>query len=101
MAINLSPEVLSDARKLISAGADTELILVFLRDRGLDKIDSNFALRELFGATTSEAKNLIDLSEAWSDRFYSDMQLRETARQALRQLAAENDPDFKIQIDRD
>jgi hypothetical protein len=27
------------------------------------------------GATTTEAKNLIDLSDAWSDRFYSDIDL--------------------------
>jgi hypothetical protein len=99
MTTNLSVEVLSEARKLISAGVDTELILVFLRDRGFDKIDSNSALRQLFGASTTEAKNLIDLSEAWSDRFYSDTQLRETAREALRHLAAENDPNFKIRID--
>ena len=29
--------VLEDARKLMKAGADVELVLLFLRDRGLDQ----------------------------------------------------------------
>jgi len=42
----------------------------------------------------SEAKNLIDLSQAWSDTYDSDMQLRETAREALRQLVDSKSPDL-------
>ena len=37
-----------------------------------------------------EAKDLIDHSSAWSDRFQSDMKFRETALQVLRDLVAES-----------
>lgn len=92
--MKLDPEIIEDTRKLIRGGAGTELILVFLRDRGFHKIESNYALRELLGMKPSEAKNLIDLSQAWSDTFDSDMRLRETAREALRQLADSKSPDL-------
>ncbi len=88
----INPEVLDDARRLIHAGADRELILVFLRDRGFDKIDSINSVRSLFGKNMPEAKSLVDHSQAWSDRYESDMQLREAAREALRQLADSNSP---------
>ncbi|SRR6266700_6875665 len=92
--MKLDHETLQDARKLLQAGADAELILVFLRDRGFHKIESNYALRELLGMKPSEAKNLIDLSKAWSDTYESDLRLRETAREALRQLADSKSPDL-------
>lgn len=92
--MKLDLEILEDARRLLEAGADVELILVFLRDRGFQKIESNYALRNLVGINPSEAKNLVDLSQAWSDMYETDMRLRETAREALRQLAASNSPDL-------
>jgi hypothetical protein len=92
--MKLDQETLQDARKLLQAGADVELILVFLRDRGFHKIESNYALRELLGMEPPDAKNLIDLSKAWSDNFYSDLRLREAAREALRQLATSKPPDL-------
>jgi hypothetical protein len=39
-----------------------------------------------------EAKELIDHSAAWSDRFERDMDFHERAMRALRDLAASNDP---------
>jgi hypothetical protein len=92
--MKLDHETLQDARKLLQAGADTELILVFLRDRGFHKIESNYALRELLGVKPSAAKNLVDLSQAWSDTYQSDMRLREAAREALRQLADSKSQDL-------
>ena len=88
------PEVVEDARKLMQAGADAELILVFLRDRGLDMADCIYSVQDLFRNQFSEAKNLVVLSQAWSDRYESDTQLRESAREALRRLAASNAPDL-------
>ena len=75
-------DLLADARKLIAAGADKEMIVLFLRDKGLNKIASIRAIRALFTNSTSEAKTLVDESKAWSDRFYSDLDLRDKARQA-------------------
>lgn len=88
----INPEVLDDARRLLHAGANRELVLVFLRDRGFDKIDSINSIRTLFGKSMPEAKALVDHSQAWSDRYDSDMQLREAVREALRQLVDSNSP---------
>lgn len=88
------PEVVADAHRLAAAGADRETILVFVRDRAFDKIDSINVLRTLYGLTMPEAKQLVDHSAAWSDRFYTDMELHKTAWKALRDLAASNDPEL-------
>jgi hypothetical protein len=96
------PNVVADAHRLASAGADEETILVFLRDRRFNKIDSIKVMRSLYGLSMPDAKNLVDHSAAWSDRFYSDMQLRETALRVLRNIAASQDPSLpKIIIEGD
>lgn len=89
----LDPEIVADSERLVAAGADRETILVFLRDRKLDKIDSIKTVRILYGLSMPEAKDLIDNSAAWSDRFESDMKFRETALQVLKDLAAESATD--------
>jgi ribosomal protein L7/L12 len=61
------------ARRLAAAGADCETILVFLRDRGFDKIDSIKTMRMLYSLSMPEAKDMIDHSVAWSDRLHSDI----------------------------
>lgn len=95
----INQAVLEDARKLMVAGADVELILLFLRDRGFDKIDSINTVRALMGKSMPEAKELIDRSEAWSDHFYSDQDLHDKARRALLELAASGDKDLpKIEL---
>lgn len=95
-------QVIADATRLVAAGADREMVLVFLRDRGFDKIDSINTIRGLYGLTMNEAKDLIDESSAWSDRFDSDMKFREMAVRLLRDLAAESaktDDAMKITFD--
>ncbi len=87
------PEIIADAHRLAAAGADRETVLVFLRDKGFNKIDSIKTIRPLYGLSMPEAKDLVDHSAAWSDRFYSDMDFRETALRALRDIAAENAQD--------
>jgi ribosomal protein L7/L12 len=86
--MDLDPETLEDGRRLIRAGADRELLLVFFRDRGFDKVDSIWAMKNILGVEFEDAKNLVDLSHAWSDRYESDFKLKEVAREALRELAA-------------
>jgi len=87
-----SPDVVADANRLAATGADRETILVFLRDRGFNKIDSIKTIRDLYGLSMPEAKDLIDHSVAWSDRFDTDMQFREEARRAFHDLAESKDP---------
>lgn len=86
------PEVVSDAHRLAAVGADRETVLLFLRDNGFAKIDSIKTIRGLYGLSMPEAKDLIDQSAAWSDRFHADMEFRKTAERAFRDLAASNDP---------
>jgi Ribosomal protein L7/L12 C-terminal domain len=86
------PEVVADADRLATAGADPETILVFLREKGFNKIDCIKTVRGLYSLSMPEAKDLIDRSAAWSDRFQYDMEFRDSAVRALRDLAASKDP---------
>lgn len=86
-------EIVADAHRLAAAGADRETILVFLREKGFDKIDSVKTIRGLYGLSLPQAKHLVDHSAAWSDRFLHDMKFRETATQVIRGLAAEGADD--------
>jgi hypothetical protein len=91
--------VLEDARKLMTAGADLELILLFLRSRGFDQIDSITAIRALTGVSRDDAKKLVCYSKAWADRFNSVQELHDKARKALLELAASGDKDLpKIEL---
>lgn len=83
--------VLEDARKLMKAGADVELVLLFFRDRGLDQCDSIIAIRALTAMSHNEAKKLVCLSKAWADRFDSVQQLHDQAVKAIRELAASDE----------
>jgi len=96
----LKQEVIDNARRLAAAGARLEMILMFLREKGFDKIDSINTIRALCGKSTAESKEVVDHSETWSDRFRSDMEFRENAWRALRQIAASQDPSLpKITIE--
>ncbi len=89
-----NPEAVEDARRLSQAGADVELVLLFLRDRGLDQPDCIYALEALLGLQFSEAKNTVVHSKAWSDQYKSDTQIRDATREALRQLAESKSRDL-------
>jgi hypothetical protein len=99
---NLKQEIIDDAHRLAGGGASVEMILVFLRERGAGKIDSIKVIRALYGKTMPEAKEIVDYSSAWSDRFQRDMEFRETSWRALRDIAASQDPSLpKIIIEGD
>jgi len=99
---NLKQAIVEDGRRLAGGGASLEMILLFFRERGFDKIDSINSIRVLYGKSVSEAKDIIDGSETWSDRFHSDAQFHEAAWEALREIAASGDPSLpKIIIEGD
>jgi ribosomal protein L7/L12 len=87
-------KLLEDARVLIEAGADREMILLFFRDNGMNKIDSIKSVRLLYKMSMAEAKELVHRSNTWADCFHRDEELHETARRALQDLAASNDPNL-------
>ena len=78
----------------MKAGADIELILLFLRDRGFDQIDSITTIQVLMEMSHAEAKKLICFSKAWSDRFYRVQDLHDKACKALHELAASGDKEL-------
>jgi RNAse (barnase) inhibitor barstar len=78
-----------DAAKLLGVGADSELVLAFLRERGMSRIDSIYAISALTGEPVSSSKILVDNSQTWSNRYDSDTAFRNAAREALRDLGWE------------
>ena len=92
------PRVVDDAHRLAQAGASREMILLFLRENGFNKIDSIKTIRTLYGLTMQDAKEVVDNSDAWSDRFYADQKLHETAMQALQDMVAENPDEIQIKF---
>jgi hypothetical protein len=79
-----------DAQRLLQGGADPELVLSFLRERGVDKLDSTYAMASLLAKSVSEAKALVDDSQTWSDQYDEDEKFRNAAREALRDLDLDN-----------
>lgn len=80
-------EPFRDAQRLLQSGAELELILLFLRDRGYGQQDSIYAIAGLIDESIPKAKTLVDHSQTWSAHLYEqDARLRELARKALRDL---------------
>jgi len=80
-------EAFQDARRLLGSGADVELTLLFLQDRGYGHVDSIYAIAALLKKGIPEAKALVDQSQIWSTQLRDDdLKRRESARRALRDL---------------
>ena len=91
--------IVDEAAKLHQAGADVELLLVFLRERGFGQIDCIQALRRVSGLSLNDAKCVVDGSRTWSDQNANVQAIRKAALDALFELIRENDPDLpKISI---
>ena len=75
-----------DALKLLQAGAEIELILSFLRERGIGEKDSGYILASIPESSVAAADSMVHSSSTWSDRYERDSGFREAARRALRDL---------------
>ena len=75
-----------EPKQLVQTGAHLELVLSFLRERGVGRIDSIYVMASLMDKPVAEAKALLDGSRGWSDRYETDMQFRNAARAALHHL---------------
>jgi 3-deoxy-D-manno-octulosonic-acid transferase len=89
----IDPKIVEEARKIKQGGAGSEAVLKFLRDQGLGKIDSIKVLRDLYGIGLKEAKEIVDQSPVWSDRFEADHELWKELEEAA------NDPQSGIAFD--
>ena len=85
-------QVVDDVAKLHRYGADLELLLGFMREKGFYQIDSIIALRRVTGISLNDAKDLLDGSRTWSDQYQKVQTLHQSALEALQQLIRENDP---------
>lgn len=93
-------ESFEDARRLLDAGANDEMVLLFLRDRGFDQADCTYALQDLTARAFSDAKDFVIRSKAWSDRYERDSELRKALREALRILSLSDSQDqIRIEIE--
>jgi ribosomal protein L7/L12 len=62
----------NDAGELLVSGADHELVLSFLREKGFNKIDSIKALVSAGGMALQEAKLIVHNSKTWNDVYDRD-----------------------------
>ncbi len=95
-------EIISNATKLYKAGANMEMLLLFMRENGFFQIDSIIALRKISEVSLQEAKQIVDESTTWSDQYALNAGFRETAWQSLVELSRENNVNLpKIFIEPD
>jgi ribosomal protein L7/L12 len=78
--------IVADAKKLIESGADHEILLGFLRERGFDKLESIKALMGTTGLPLSEAKEIVHRSRAWRDTFSRDEEFHASLLKAVQNL---------------
>jgi len=78
--------VASDAERLLQSGADHEIVLAFLRERGFNKLDSIKALVGISGISLGDAKNVVHNSRAWQDVFTRDEEFHASLEKAVQAL---------------
>ncbi|HLH34522.1 MAG TPA: hypothetical protein VKX41_07595 [Alloacidobacterium sp.] len=84
--------IATDAKKLINSGADHEIVLGFLRERGYNKIDSIKALVSAAGMSLGDAKNIVHHSRAWQDSFARDEEFHASLLKAVQALGLDESP---------
>lgn len=77
---------LAYSRGQLESGAALESVLLELRQRGADKIDSIKIVKSIMHVSMAQAKSLVDRSETWSDRYANDLALHVAARRAAESL---------------
>jgi ribosomal protein L7/L12 len=82
-------ESLAKAQKQLQAGSGLEPLLFELRAKGADKIDSIKIVKSAMNVSMSQAKSLVDRSEAWSDRYADDHAFHAAVREAAERLKDE------------
>ncbi len=81
---------MQEARDRLRVGDELEVVLLGLRKRGANKIDSIRIMRQALGISVPQAKSLIDRSDTWADRYSRDQAFHQHARTALSRLAEES-----------
>ncbi len=92
-------EIEADVAKLRRAGADIEMLLRFMRDRGFNELDSIDALVRVVHLDLGQAQDAIFDCETWADHRERNLRLHEQLYEALRQLSLEDDGGCKFIIE--
>jgi ribosomal protein L7/L12 len=78
--------IASDAKRLINSGANHEIVLGFLRERGFNKLDSIKALVNATGMSLNNAKGIVHHGRAWQDTFSRDEEFHASLLKAVQAL---------------
>ena len=84
--------IASDAEKLIHSGADCEIVLGVLRERGFNKLDSIKTLIRVSGMSPGDAKDVVHNSRAWRDSFARDEEFHASLLKAVQGLGLNGYP---------
>lgn len=88
----------AEAMKLWEAGADFEIIIAFMRERGLGQVDSYLMLARITGLGRLRAQKLVFLSKTWADWLEWHVQMQKDFIQAMKELNDE-DSSFKMSFE--
>jgi len=69
--------IASEAARLFGLGADHDLVLGFLREKGLNKLASIKALVKTTGVSLGNAKEIVHHSRVWQDVYERDTKFHE------------------------
>jgi len=85
------PALVARCRDMIRSAPDgIEHAITLLRELGYSKIGSMIVLMEVLELNTSQAKEIVHLSEAWTDRRASDDRFHEQLLKLVDELADES-----------
>lgn len=78
--------IATQAETLLNTGVEQEVVLAFMRDRGLGRMDSMRVLVNATGVSLLDAKNIVLNSLAWQDAFGKDPELQKKLHNAVQAL---------------
>jgi len=88
LGISEREAILSEVKKLLRSGADYELVLRLMRDRGFNKIASIKTMVVATGMPLGDAKALVHNSSTWQDVYTRDEKLHQQLDKIAEELQA-------------
>lgn len=85
-------QCLEEGKKLESAGADPETLLLFFRKHGANMPDSVKLIRQVKGLSLREAQEVVHHSDTWADGREAQERLQDAFWEALEELQDDSRP---------
>jgi len=83
--MNDTSSLVTTCQQQRAAGKTNEDIVAFLRAQGCSKVESMTIVARAFGLGLNEAKEIVHLSQAWSDVRSRDDRFHQTLEKGLQQ----------------